>query len=337
VRLPVSGESSNHADGGAGDSSEGDTTAAAAAAAAETLTTLTTLESLIPYEPRLLPRRPPSPDRDLEQLFLELYVPDAAAATTTSSTSTSTSSPYRTFVLQLMRGLELTGKGPCGRVSYSAEEEMQLCTPEGQTCCGGLLDCATASIVAARLDEEEIAKRRQRKTRRQSKYEAGPDGGGTDDDEDGALELDRKEGWSHPGVVWEILSNGRAEARKRVGEERGVEDESQGHDQDEEDHLAREWAERVLEWGRPEGEDARLVSRNVRCETACGLVISDETIRELAGQGRGDPAAGGGAEGAGRPNSAADNQWGAMTGREYDQGAEEPPRKKVCCGPGRTC
>lgn len=172
--------------GSANDALNDSSTSAEAAEAAAT--TLTTLESLIPYEPRLLPARPPSPTFDVEQLFLSLYVPDAAVKVSPSATS------YRSFVLALMRGLEWTNKGPCGRVSYSAEEEMQLCTPAGETCCGGLLDCAAASIAAARDDAEHLAER----TRRSSESDGGESA------------LVRKEGWSRPREVWEALLRANA-------------------------------------------------------------------------------------------------------------------------------
>lgn len=110
-----------------------------------------------------------------------------------------------------------------------------------------------------------------------------------------------------------------------------------GRDDKSEDQVdGRMLAEWVLEHCRPDGEQPGLVSRNVRCETACGLVVADETVRELLQQIE--------REGIGRQrtrrkaeedDSLQQNQQVYLEGK--GGGGGEPPRKMVCCGPNRTC
>ncbi|ORY73635.1 hypothetical protein BCR35DRAFT_147876 [Leucosporidium creatinivorum] len=105
---------------------------------------------------RPTPLRPPTPDPTLADRFLDTYCtrPTTSAADSVHPPFASPSSPYRTFLLTLLRGLELTGKGPCERESFTPEEEMQLNTPTGEECCGGIVDC-TGSLFEEQIFYEE--------------------------------------------------------------------------------------------------------------------------------------------------------------------------------------
>lgn len=78
---------------------------------------------------RSIPTRNASPSRVEEVQFLQAYcgvVPGQL------------DSPFAVFCLSLMRGLEHTGKGAAGRLSFTNEE---LRKHEGKPCCGGVVSC----------------------------------------------------------------------------------------------------------------------------------------------------------------------------------------------------
>ncbi|KAM0789947.1 hypothetical protein ACM66B_006787 [Microbotryomycetes sp. NB124-2] len=83
----------------------------------------------------LPPRAPPPSPRTTSRLLQDYcFVPPSVLASTRTDAS---SAIYVKFLIQLLQGLEVTGKGPLQRLSYTHEEERQL-----SECCGGLVDCS---------------------------------------------------------------------------------------------------------------------------------------------------------------------------------------------------
>ena len=95
--------------------------------------------SLIPTSrkpPRLPPTlRGPAPSPDIERLLL-------VTGCDIPSDAVNTSTPYSTFCRTLLRGLEVTGKGPSERISWTPEERRALDAAQGEDCCGGIVDCS---------------------------------------------------------------------------------------------------------------------------------------------------------------------------------------------------
>ncbi|KAK4048648.1 hypothetical protein OIV83_004618 [Microbotryomycetes sp. JL201] len=85
---------------------------------------------------RVLPARAPPPSPTTTSRLLQEYCfvpPSTLAAARTDAAS----AVYVKFLIQLLGGLEVTGKGPLQRLSYTPDEEQQLFE-----CCGGLVDCS---------------------------------------------------------------------------------------------------------------------------------------------------------------------------------------------------
>lgn len=97
------------------------------------------LSSLLPSShkpPRLPPTlRGPPPTPAVERLFLTrcCSIPPLEVNLPT---------PYHVFCCTLMRGLEITGKGPTERTSWTAEERRALDAAQGELCCLGVVDCS---------------------------------------------------------------------------------------------------------------------------------------------------------------------------------------------------
>lgn len=216
---------------------------------------------------RPTPLRPAPPSPSTAQTFLDTYSPS----------SSSSSSAHRTFLLTLISGLELTGKGPLERESFSADEEMQLNTPPGEACCGGIVDCSGS------LFEEEVRR-----------------------DEVGRVRM--KDGWMGAGEeAWRAV---REFCDEEEDQGQGVEDEPAVPKRRRRSTLAlallhspSHLAHLLLEHGSTTsrltstGQCDSLVSRNVRCESAYGLIVRESAVLEVRRELEARRGAGAGGQG----------------------------------------